>query len=94
VFELLLPPITTTASHSDAKRAASSWRVSVTLHIVSKIIGFVYSFLIISKDFFHSERFCVVCAAKMATISSPNGIFLLFAASSSSSAFAKTKPLT
>jgi glyoxylase-like metal-dependent hydrolase (beta-lactamase superfamily II) len=43
--ELSLPPITIMQSDSAARWAASFCRDSVTLHIVSKINAFVYSFL-------------------------------------------------
>ena len=60
VLELERLPITTTASDVDASSRASVCLSAVTLHIVSKIIGFVYSFSIIFKLFFHSLNFCVV----------------------------------
>ena len=52
VLELFLSPMTIIDSQRWASRAASLWRFSVALHIVSKISQFVHSFFIVSTQFF------------------------------------------
>ncbi len=61
-LELCFPPITTIASQRCDRSAASDWRIAVALHIVSKISAFVYTLLMFSKQFCHSETRKVVCA--------------------------------
>ena len=52
-----LADMTIITSDSSAKAAVSDWRHSVTVHIVSKILAFVYTFLKKFILFFHSVIF-------------------------------------
>ena len=70
VLALCRPPTTTMPSHRAASSRARLCRSSVTLHIVPKILAFVYSFFIIFSVLFHLHKFCVVCAAKMGILPS------------------------
>jgi|GEM_PF-4028241 len=64
VLELLASPTTTIASQLFERKAASSCRISVALHIVSNISQFVHTFFAISRH--DSHNFCVpvVCETR------------------------------
>lgn len=53
VLELFLSPITTIKSDCSDRAFASDCLSDVALHIVSKKVGFVYTFFTVSKHFFH-----------------------------------------
>ena len=90
VLALSRPPTTTMPSHRAASALARLCRSSVTLHIVPKILAFVYSFFIIFSVLFHLHKFCVVCAAKMGILPSFFCSFRCKIALSISSAVPKT----
>ena len=60
VFALCLPPMTTMASHTAERLAASSCRLSVARHIVSWNSTFVHLFFIFSQHSVKLLRVCVV----------------------------------
>ena len=87
VFELSLPPITIIPSLIAARPFVSLCLFSVTLHIVSKIIAFVYSFFNFFSHFFQRIVFCVVWATKTMGFS---GCFSAASSFSSSASLSNT----
>ena len=92
VFELFFPPTTIIPSHRRERESASLCLVQASLHIVSKINKFVYTFFANFSHFSHSARKKVVCETIVIHFAQSSGSFLESSSSSAKLRTTRTSP--